>query len=203
MNVPRQHLDSSARRQFLRRTAALAGTGLVAPRAAFAADATPSGTSGVTVKRRGSDILVEAYAELDAAIDTAWSTLVDYDRLTDFIPDMSVSRTLARSGSSVLVEQKGRATFGPFGQQFAFLLEVDEQPERAIHAVAVQGDFRRFDARYELMPLAPRRMRLDYRASLQPNAPVPPLVGLTVMRAMIRRQFEAMAGEIVRRAKAS
>lgn len=166
----------------------------------MAVDATNT-TSGVTVERHGSDILVEAYAEFDAAIGLAWSTLVDYDRLTDFIPDISVSRTLARSGTSALVEQKGRATFGPFGQQFAFLLEVDEQPERAIHAVAVQGDFRRFDARYEILSLASRRTRVEYRAALQPHAPVPPLVGLAVMRAMIRRQFEAMIGEIVRRAK--
>jgi hypothetical protein len=44
------------------------------------------------------------------------------------------------------------------------------------------------------------RTRIQYRATLEPNAAVPPLVGLAVMRSLIRRQFEAMLGEIERRA---
>jgi len=154
----------------------------------------------VSVERHGSEILVGAHAEVGATLDATWSTLADYDRLSEFIPDLSLSRTVSRSGTTAVVEQKGRASFGPFGQQFAMLLGVEEEPGNSIHSVALQGDFRRFEAQYDLVSIAPARTRIDYRATLEPAMPVPPLLGLPVVRVMIRRQFEAMVAEITRRA---
>ena len=184
------------RRTLLLGAGALAVGGWIAPALAKAAP-----MAEVSVERHGREILVEAHAEVGTTPDATWSTLVDYDRFSEFIPDMSLSRTVSRNGPIAVVEQKGRVSFGPFGQHFSLLLQVEEEPGASIRSVGLQGDFRRFEARYDLASIAPARTRIDYRATLEPTMAVPPLVGLPVMRAAIRRQFEAMVGEIARRAE--
>ncbi|HUL68369.1 MAG TPA: SRPBCC family protein [Burkholderiaceae bacterium] len=179
------------RRRFLLGAAALAASASIAPARA---------TTLVDVERQGDEVHVEAHAEVDAALAQTWSTLADYDRLAEFIPDMLSSRTLTRTGATAVIEQKAQATFGPFHRRFRLVLAVEEAAGESIRAVAVDGDFRRFDARYDLVAIDVRRTRIDYRAALQPSAGVPPLIGVAVMRSLIRRQFEAMLGEIGRRA---
>jgi ribosome-associated toxin RatA of RatAB toxin-antitoxin module len=185
----------AGRRHFLIRAAALSATAAVAP----AAHAALAPTTSVTVEQRGGEILVDAHAEVHAALDTTWLTLADYDRLADFIPGMAQSRTVSRTGAAVLVEQKAVATFGPFSQTLSLLLAVDEAPNQSISASIIRGDFRRFDSRYDVVALDAERTRVDYRATLDPTVPVPPLFGVAVMRSQIRKQFEALVAEIDRR----
>jgi carbon monoxide dehydrogenase subunit G len=187
-----------ARRRCLLLGAALAGSAVVPAWAAPVATA-----SSVSVERYGSEIRVSAQAQVDATCAQAWSALADYDRLADFIPGVALSRTLSRTGSNALIEQRASASFGPFRQEFRLVLAVQEVRFASIHAAAAGGDFRRFDARYDLASLGARTTRIDYRATLEPIAAVPPLVGLAVMRGLVRRQFEAMLEEIGRRAAAA
>jgi carbon monoxide dehydrogenase subunit G len=154
----------------------------------------------VRVERIGDEIVVQATAEVDADRTLAWSTLSDYDRLSEFIPGMASSRTVSRDGDEAVVEQKGSAGFGPFRQKFTVVLGVRETKYESIAATGRGGDFMRFDARYELVPLDGGRTRIVYRATLVPAMPVPPLVGLPVLRSMIRGQFDALIDEVRRRA---
>lgn len=187
------------RRRFLIGGAALAGAALVGPvQCAVPAKDEPIGLS-VDVERRGDAVLVRAQADADATLAQAYATLIDYDRLADFIPDVASSRTLARTGSSALVEQRGRAGFGPFFQTFTLVLAVEEEPCVAVRASVAGGDFKRFDASYELVPVDAHSTRIGYRAVLEPTAAVPPLLGVAILRGLIRRQFAAMIGEIGRR----
>jgi ribosome-associated toxin RatA of RatAB toxin-antitoxin module len=190
--------QTTSRRRFLLGAAVAAGA-LITP-LGVAAQTNPPGLAQVSVERHGSEIVVEAHAEVDAGVGQTWSTLADYDRLAEFIPDMASSRTVARTGGSAVVEQEAQASFGPFRQNFRLVLAVEEAPGESIHAIALDGDFRRFDARYDIAAIDAQRTRIDYRATLEPTGGVPPLFGVPVMRSMIRRQFEAMLGEIGRRA---
>lgn len=191
------------RRRLLAGAAALAGAAVVQPARSMPRPRSNLAGPSLDVERRGRDILVHAWAEMEASAELAFATLVDYDRLADFIPNIALSRTVARDGSRALIEQRGRAGFGPFGQQFTLMLAIDEEPFAAIRASAVGGDFRRFDASYQLTEIDATTTRLVYRATLEPNAIVPPLVGLSIMRALVRRQFEAMVSEITRRGAAA
>lgn len=157
----------------------------------------------VRVERVGDEIVVQAQAEVDADRALTWSTLSDYDRLAEFIPGMSHSRTVSRDGDEAVVEQKGTAGFGPFRQKFVLVLGVRETKLQSIAATGLGGDFKKFDARYELVPLESGRTRIVYRATLIPAMPIPPLVGLPVMRSMIRDQFFALVDEVRRRAALS
>jgi hypothetical protein len=101
-----------------------------------------------------------------------------------------------------VIEQRGRASFGPFEQGFAVLLAVEEEPGATIRARVAGGDFKRFDAEYTLTAIDATTTRIAYRAALEPVAGVPPLVGVPIMRGAIRRQFIALVNEIERRSRA-
>jgi len=162
-----------------------------------AADATPATLS---VSQNGREVLVFATAQVAADSSTTWDVLTGYDRLPEFIPDMSTSRTLKREGSNALVLQSGRAGLGPFKQDFSLTLAVHEVWQQSVTARAVAGDFRRFESSYRLSTDATGHTRIEYSAIIEPMAGLPPLVGLPVMRGVIRAQFEALLEEVERRA---
>jgi ribosome-associated toxin RatA of RatAB toxin-antitoxin module len=153
-----------------------------------------------SVSRNGDRIIVSAAAEVAADQATTWDVLTGYDRLPDFIPDMSASRTLERNGPQVLVLQSGRAGIGPFKQSFSLTLLVDEVRQQSVTARAVAGDFRRFESSYRLRTDTAGHTRIEYSAVIEPGAGIPPLVGLPLMSSVIRRQFDALLAEIDRRA---
>jgi hypothetical protein len=98
-----------------------------------------------------------------------------------------------------LIEQRGRAGFGPFQHTFRLVLAVEEVPEVAIRASAAGGDFKRFDASYELSSLDPHKTHITYHALLEPVTSLPPLFGVSIVRDLVQRQFNAMVQEIARR----
>jgi len=153
----------------------------------------------VRVDRHGDQIRVHAQSELDEDRATVWSTLSDYDHVADFIPEISSSRTVSRNGTEALVEQKGFATFGPIRQNFTVLFEVSEEPGHSISLTSVGGDFKRFEARYDVVPLSAHRSRIVYEATIVPAIALPPLLGLPVMRSMISTQFDHLVQEALRR----
>ncbi|HEU5257833.1 MAG TPA: SRPBCC family protein [Vicinamibacterales bacterium] len=153
----------------------------------------------INVEEKGDEFLIRAQSEVEADSAAIWSTLSDYDHLARFIPGMSSSRTVSRTGAEAIVEQKGSAGFGPFRQRFTVLLAVSEKMNQSISASAIGGDFKCFKSRYEIVPLGSRRARIVYRATLVPETPIPPIIGLAV-RSMIGAQFDAVLEEIRRRA---
>jgi ribosome-associated toxin RatA of RatAB toxin-antitoxin module len=154
----------------------------------------------LSVSRSGDEVIVLATAEVTADDATTWDVLIGYERLPDFIPDMSTSHTLERDGSDALVQQSGRAGFGPFKQDFSVTWAVHEVPQQSVTAHAVAGDFTRFESSYRLHANGAGHTWIAYAAVIEPKDGIPPLVGLPVMRIAIRAQFEALLAEIDRRA---
>jgi ribosome-associated toxin RatA of RatAB toxin-antitoxin module len=154
----------------------------------------------VDVQREQSSLRVRASATLHVDAQTVWDTLVGYEQLPEFIPDMLSSRTVRRDGVRAVVEQRGRAGLGVFKQSFSVTLAVQEMPLREVDAQAIAGDFNRFDASYRLYAGSDGRTRIDYTALIEPKSRMLPVVGVPVLRLAIHRQFEAMVAEIERRA---
>lgn len=155
--------------------------------------------AAIAVQRVDAALRVQASATLHTDAQTVWNTLVGYDRLPEFIPDMASSRTLWRDGDSAVVQQCGRAGPGPFKRNFSLTLVVQETPLQSVTVQAVAGDFSRFESSYRLCSGANGSTRLDYAALIEPKAGIPPLLGVPVMERVIRRQFDAMLVEIERR----
>jgi ribosome-associated toxin RatA of RatAB toxin-antitoxin module len=144
--------------------------------AALLCTAAQAAPSVIDVQRVDAAVRVQASATVRASALTTWNTLIGYDQLPEFIPDMISSKTVQRDGLNAVVEQRGRAGLGPFKQDFAITLAVREDFMQSVQAKAVAGDFSRFESSYRLQPDGNGLTRIDYLALIEPKAGIPPLV---------------------------
>ena len=182
---------------------AVGRSGLLPLATALLGAAVQAAPASLTVERVEAVVHVQASATLQADTRTVWDTLVGYEQLPGFIPDMAASRTLQRDGDDAVVQQSGRAGIGPFKQGFSLTLAVHEVPLQTITAHALAGDFSRFESSYRLCPGATGGTRIEYSALIEPKAGIAPLLGVPAMRQTIGRQFDALLAEIERRAAAA
>lgn len=185
-------MPSTIASTFARHMRAFTAAGFMLVASAHAAD------GKVEVQRADTAVQVQASAVLEADTETVWNTLIGYEQLPDFIPDMLSSKTLERAGRQAIVQQNGRVGLGPFKRDFSLTLAVREEPMQAVFAKAVRGDFSRFESSYRLHPQEDGRTRLEYASLIEPRDGIPPLVGVPVMRYAIQRQFNALLTEIER-----
>jgi ribosome-associated toxin RatA of RatAB toxin-antitoxin module len=147
-------------------------------------------------------VLVQAHAELDAPLQTAWDVLTAYDRYAEFIPDLKSSRILARSGNTAIVEQKGETGYFFYHFPLEVTFSVTEVPGSSVSSRAISGTFKEMTGSYVLTENE-NRVRLTYNGRLVPTFRLPPLIGVPALRAAVERQFTALAQEIRRVAKAA
>lgn len=146
----------------------------------------------------GEFVAVSASADLLVDVATVWSVLLDYDRFAEFIPDMVSSRVVSRSGEGMVVEQRGEFGFLFFRQPVHLVLDVVlEQPRRML-ARSIAGDLRELASSFDIDQTA-QGLRLRYSARFLPAAPLPPLIGLAIVRHQMKKQFAAMVQEMIRR----
>jgi hypothetical protein len=74
--------------------------------------------------------------------------------LTEFIPDLRMSRVVARRGATVIVEQSGNATLWLFKIPLDVTFEINEIPPNGLQSRAVAGSL---------------RVRLDYVGRVAPG----------------------------------
>lgn len=153
----------------------------------------------ITAHRDDGAVIVEAVQELEASPELAWAVLTDYEGLVRFIPDMTASRVIMRSGNHVLVEQKGAASLFLLRRSIEVRLEIDEFPFERVTSRAVAGSFKEMEGRYELKTEG-GTLRFTYRGRIVPGFWLPDLIETTAVKRAIGRQFTAMVQEIQRRA---
>ncbi len=155
----------------------------------------------IEARRDGDAVIVEAHASLHADLETAWDVLTDYDRYAEFIPDLKSSRILARSGSSVIVEQKGQAGFFLFRFPMEVTMSVSEEPRSGITSRAIAGTFREMTGSYTLTRDGDE-LRFTYSGRMVPDFVLPPLIGTAAVKAAVRKQFGALVKRMQTRAAA-
>jgi ribosome-associated toxin RatA of RatAB toxin-antitoxin module len=158
------------------------------------------GRDSVRAWRDDDAVIVQAEAHLDAPVQTAWRVLTGYEHYPEFIPDLKSSRVLARAGNTAIVEQKGEAGFFLYHFPLEVTFSVTEVPGNTVSSRAISGTFREMIGTYVLTETNPG-VRLVYTGRLVPAFPLPPLIGVTAVRAAVERQFMALAREIRRVAK--
>src|SRR5664279_1685832 len=92
------------------------------------AGGSPAAAAMVTIntKLQGDAVDIHASAMLNADAATAWRVLTDYDHYAEFIPDLRVSRVVARDGAKITVEQSGDAALWLFKMPIHVTFEVNE-----------------------------------------------------------------------------
>jgi ribosome-associated toxin RatA of RatAB toxin-antitoxin module len=159
--------------------------------------AAPAGEISVKATRSGEVLEVEATAELSASRARAWEVLTDYNRLSEFVPDLHVSRIISRDGNNALVEQKGTVRFLFLTYPLEARLAVTETPRTRIESQAVAGNFRELRCVYDL-EVREGRLVLRYSGRLVPDFDVPLFLRTYVFRRSVEDTFRAMVEEIER-----
>jgi hypothetical protein len=168
--------------------------------AVFIVVAPPAAAATITVdaERRGETIEIRASTELNADAATAWRVLTDYERYPEFIPDLRVSRVIARRGATVTVEQSGDATLWLLRIPLDITFEITEFPPNRLQSRGVAGSLRAISSSYLLTPASPG-VRLDYAGHVAPGFELfGPLEQIAVQQS-VTRQFQALADEIEHR----
>jgi ribosome-associated toxin RatA of RatAB toxin-antitoxin module len=153
----------------------------------------------IEATRRDGAVEIRAHALIEASWNTVWTTLTDYNRLADFIPGMKSSRVVEQKGDAATVEQVGEARFLIFSFPIEVTVVSTARPPDVIDIRVLKGSFRRLDGGYRVRPAAAGRIALSWIGLIEPDFPLPPLLGEVVMRANIEDQFIGMVREIERR----
>lgn len=163
----------------------------------------PAAAAMVTIntKLQGDAVDIHASALLNADAATAWRVLTDYDRYAEFIPDLRVSRVLARDGAKIIVEQSGDAALWLFKLPVHVRFEVNELPPNSLQSRTVAGSVRVLASIYALVPVA-SGVRLDYAGQIVPGFELVGRIEQTVVQQNAARHFQALADEIERRSAA-
>jgi len=163
----------------------------------------PAAAAAVTInaKLQGDAIDIHASAMLNADAATAWRVLTDYDHYAEFIPDLRVSRIVARDGAKITVEQSGDAALWLFKMPIHVTFEVNEMPPHSLQSRTVVGSVRVLASSYALAPIA-SGVRLDYAGQIVPGFELVGRIEQMVVERNAARQFQALADEIERRSAA-
>jgi ribosome-associated toxin RatA of RatAB toxin-antitoxin module len=152
----------------------------------------------VTAQRHGDMIDVNATALLRADAATAWRVLTDYDHYAEFIPDLRVSRVVARNGPLVTVEQTGDAALWMLRIPIAVTYEVMESPPNRLQSHAIGGSLRALASSY-VLTATQCGVRLKYSGQIAPGFELFSRIKQIAVRKNIERDFQALADEIERR----
>lgn len=163
----------------------------------WVADAAAAKVS-VVAQRRGDTIDVHASTILRTDPITAWRVLTDYDHYADFIPNLRMSRVIARQGSTVTVEQSGDVVLWLLKVPVAITYEVTESPPDRIRSRAIGGTLRALASSY-LLSTTHSGVRLDYAGQISPGYELFGRIEQFAVRKDIQRQFQALVDEIERR----
>lgn len=145
-------------------------------------------------------VRISASMGVDADAETLWSTLTDYDRLTQFIPSMVVSRVVSKPGRPKRVEQRADSGVFSFVMPDHVVLAMEEVPPNQIRFRAVSGSVVAMSGEWRILGKT-RPVRLVYRSHVVPMVPPPPLVSDGFIEDEVRKRFEAVGREAERRMK--
>lgn len=177
--------------------------GLMAVLAGLGGGSRAASDFSVKTDKRGEEVHVDARASLVAPLSIVWQTLTDYNRLAEFISGISKSRLVEYRSNAAIVEQVGEAGFLFFRVPIDVVVESMELPPHVIEVRVLKGNLKKLDGRYEIEEGATSTdpIVLRWRGIIEPEKPLPPLIGELILRNNVTRQFRDMVNEIERRGR--
>ena len=104
----------------------------------------------------------------DQSVDHLWQVLTDYEGLSNFIPNLTSSKLIERSGNRVTLSQVGSQQL-VLGLKFSaevHLELMEHRPEGLLQFRMVKGDFRLFEGAWRLQSV-PNQTLVLYELTVQ------------------------------------
>lgn len=139
---------------------------------------------------------VDATGSVAAAPATVWRILTNYERMSEFVPDMESCKVLSRNGNEVIIEQFGTARFLIVSKSIHLVVRAIEQPMTSIDIALISGDMKHYESHWELVPVPETGgTKVVYSGRLIPNFYVPGILGAK----LIKHDIERMMGAVLAR----
>jgi len=140
---------------------------------------------------------VDASGTVQAPPASVWKTLTTYERMSEFVPDMSSCRVLSRNGNEVIIEQQGVARFLFMNHAIHLVVRATETPLSSINIDLISGDMRHYEASWNLYPIPETGgTRIVFNSRLMPGFYVPGMLGPTMIRGDVERMMNAVLARI-------
>lgn len=133
---------------------------------------------------------------------TALDVLTDFDHMVGVVPNLEISRIVSRTGRVFVIEQRGKADFGPFSVRFESRRRVEVFPDGRLVADALSGSTKYMHSELRVQAQG-RGARIDYQAEMIPDRWLPSALGVSFMRHELAEQFNALRREMERRQAAA
>jgi len=173
---------------------------LMACPVAYGADALAAAQSPIVVHatRDGNRVVVDISMEVDATAAQTWSVMTDYDRMAEFITSLDQSRILSRDGNRLTVAQKGTASWGLIRFPFENVRAIELGPGYSVRSRMISGDMVSSDFVTRIIDHGLTSQLINH-GEFVPKMWIPPLIGVPIIEAAARKQFEQFRDEVLRR----
>lgn len=143
---------------------------------------------------------LDASGVVAAPLPRVWRILTNYERMTEFVPDLESCKVLSRNGNEVMIEQFGVARLLFMTRAIHLIVRATEQPMSAIDIALVSGDMKHYAARWELIPVPETGgTKVVYKGRMMPNFYVPSLFGSKMIRSDVEHMMRAVLTRLDRR----
>jgi ribosome-associated toxin RatA of RatAB toxin-antitoxin module len=120
-------------------------------------EAQPEGESDIVItteKLAGRHRRIIATTQIPFHLEQVWQVLTDYDHLADFIPNLTESQRVPHPEGGIRLVQVGSQCFLNVKFCARVVLDMLEVFPKELKFSMVEGDFRQFEGRWLLEPLA-------------------------------------------------
>lgn len=173
-------------------------------RPAFAGDQPGSGLGydDVDVDYRDGTYFASLSFPVAVSPATALDVLTDFDHMVGVVPNLESSRIVSRSGKVYIIEQRGKADFGPFSFRFESRRRIQLFPDGRLVADGLSGSTKYMHSELKVQAQG-GGARVDYQAEMIPDRWLPSSLGVGFMRHELAEQFGALRREMERRQSAA
>ncbi|MGG6239166.1 SRPBCC family protein [Nodosilinea sp. AN01ver1] len=155
--------------------------------------------AGVTIqteKLEGQQRRILAFTDIPFTAEQVWQILTDYDNLSSFIPNLSLSQRLNHPEGGIRLEQIGSQCFLNIKFCARVVLDMVEAFPKELRFSMVEGDFRQFEGRWTLEPVVDARgetVRLGYDLVIRPPRAMPVALIERHIRHDLTRNLKAIS----------
>ena len=105
-------------------------------------------------KLSGGTRRLAAQLTTSASLESLWNVLTDYDRLSNYIPNLLSSKKIYQKNNNVHLKQVGAQDF--LGMKFSAEVTIDLFEDRELGLLTfnlIKGDFRRFEGSWKIQSI--------------------------------------------------
>jgi ribosome-associated toxin RatA of RatAB toxin-antitoxin module len=154
-------------------------------------------------KLAGRQRRIEATIHLAHPVERVWQVLTDYEKLADFIPNLSKSSRIPHPDGGIRLEQIGVQNLRIVTFSARVVLDMAEEFQSAIRFHMVEGDFKAFSGAWLLQPMPANESggtRLTYCLEVWPKPAIPVIAIEQRLRKDLPANLKAIRNHLDRQA---